>query len=466
MNEYEILYQESLDYLYSFVDYSLTRNFRYTPDKFNLDRIFKFLELLGNPQDKFFVFHVAGTKGKGSTSALIASALKAEGYRVGFYTSPHLQDYTERIQVNGEEISREDFVHLVEEIKPFVAMVPQLTTFEITTGMAFLYFARKGCHVAVIEVGLGGRLDATNVVTPTVSVITSLSMDHMNVLGDTLAKIAFEKAGIIKPGKPVVTSPQLPEAMAVLEQVARERGSALYKVGVDFHFAPWSHDLEGQTLFVWKEDEQDMVNSFIESGAHTDWEPLRLRIPLLGYHQVQNAATAYAALQIGKTCGVPVSDAAIQKGFSTVYWPGRFEILNRNPMLIVDSAHNRDSALKLRLTLDDYLPGKPVILLFGVSEDKDIAGMLGELLPRVKRVITTQSVHPRAMDAQTLVEWIHRYGVRAEAIVPVEKALASAMEIAQKSEAVILATGSLFVAAAVRYAWQNMLQPQFHQSNL
>ncbi|MEJ5314022.1 MAG: folylpolyglutamate synthase/dihydrofolate synthase family protein [Anaerolinea sp.] len=465
MSEYEILYQEALDYLYSFVDYSLTRNFRYTPEKFNLERIFKFLELLGNPQEKYAIYHVAGTKGKGSTSALIASALQAEGYRVGFYTSPHLQDYTERIQVDGEQISHKDFVELVGEIKSYVDQVPQLTTFEITTAMAFLYFARQECQVAVIEVGLGGRLDATNVVTPTVSVITSLSMDHMNVLGDTLAKIAFEKAGIIKPGKPVVTSPQLPEAMAVLEEVARERGSELFKVGQDFHFAPWSHDLEGQTLFVWKDDEQESVNSFIESGGHTDWEPLRLRIPLLGYHQVQNAATAYGALQIGKQRGVYISDSSIQKGFSNVKWPARFEILNKNPMLIVDSAHNRDSALKLRLTLDDYLPGKPVILIFGVSEDKDISGMLEELLPRVKRVIATQSVHPRAMDATALVKLIRQHGMRADAIVPVEKALLTALEIAETSEAVVLAAGSLFIAAAVRYAWQQYVQPQLQTSH-
>jgi dihydrofolate synthase/folylpolyglutamate synthase len=204
MKEVAVAYQEALDYLYSFVDYSLTRSFRYTPDKFDLGRMVRFLQLLGDPHQSYQVIHVAGTKGKGSTAALIASTLRAAGYKTGFYTSPHLQDYTERIQVDGQPIPPGDLAALVEELKPVVAQIERLTTFEITTALGFLYFARQKVDVAVAEVGLGGRLDATNVVDPLVSVITSLSLDHMAVLGDTLPKIAFEKAGIIKPGRPVV----------------------------------------------------------------------------------------------------------------------------------------------------------------------------------------------------------------------------------------------------------------------
>ena len=216
----EIEYNKALDYLYSFVDYSLKHSSELAKADFNLGRMFALMDSLGNPQMKYPIIHVAGTKGKGSTSALCAAGLQVAGYKVGLYTSPHLLDYTERIQINGEPISHEQLVELVEEIKPYVAKIEMLTTFEITTALAFMAFAKYGVNAAVFEVGLGGRLDATNIVTPKVSVITSLSYDHMAVLGDTLAKIAGEKAGIIKPGVPVVSAPQKDEALEVLLRVA------------------------------------------------------------------------------------------------------------------------------------------------------------------------------------------------------------------------------------------------------
>lgn len=451
----ETAYQQALDTLYSYVDYSLTRNLRYTPEKFDLARMRVLMERLGHPEQQYPILHVAGTKGKGSVSAMCASVLQAGGYQTGFYTSPHLQEYTERIQVNGVPIPKLDLVDLMEELKPHIAVVERLTTFEITTALAFLYFARQKVNAAVIEVGLGGRLDATNVVTPLLSVITSLSMDHMNVLGDTLTKIAVEKAGIIKPGRPVVVAPQKDEACAVVEQTAQERGSRVVMVRRDFHFAAQTHSLDQQTLIVWKADEQPLVDQYIEAGGASDWKPVQLTIPLLGYHQVENAATAYAALQVADQEGLALTKEAIQTGMSNVRWPGRFEILQRKPMLIVDSAHNRDSALKLRLAIEDYVPGKPVILLFGASEDKDINGMFAELLPRVKRVIATQSIHPRAIEAQKLVDLAHTYGVQAQAVLPLEKALQTALEQAG-TDSVVLAAGSLFIAAAVREAWQKM----------
>jgi dihydrofolate synthase/folylpolyglutamate synthase len=453
----EVAYQEALDYLYSFVDYSLTRSFRYAPELFDLGRMVELLHLLGDPHQHCPVIHVAGTKGKGSTAALIASALQAADLRVGFYSSPHLDDYCERIQINRIHISHAELTALVEEVKPIVAKVERLTTFEITTALGFLYFARQNCSVMVVEVGLGGRLDATNVVDPMVSVITSLSMDHMNVLGDTLAKIAFEKAGIVKQNRPLVLAPQREEARLVVERVAQKLNAAVTQVGQDFLFAPWNHSLDGQSFLVWRADEQALVDDFIESGGQTPWEPLRLRIPLLGYHQVQNAATAYTALQLARRQGLPISEDAIRRGFLSVEWHGRFEILQRSPILIVDSAHNRDSALKLRLTLDDYLPGKPVILIFGASEDKDVQGMFEELLPRVRRVIGTQSVHPRAMEAQLIVDSAHHFGCPAQAVMPVEKSLEVALDLAEREEAAVVAAGSLFIAAAVHAVWQTSL---------
>ncbi len=452
MIDIETAYQQALDYLYSFVDYSLTRNLRYSPEKFDLRRMAALMESLRSPHLDYPVIHVAGTKGKGSTAALCAAALQSAGYRVGFYTSPHLQDYAERIQFNGLQISHAELAEMVEILKPHVARIERLTTFELTTAAAFVYFKLQNVNAAVIEVGLGGRLDATNVVDPLVAVITSLSMDHMAVLGDTLAKIAFEKAGIIKTERPVVLSPQKEEAQLVVERVAQERRARLVQVGKDFLFAPLSHTLDRQTLVVWPAREQSLVDEFIESGGRSTWQPTRLTIPLLGYHQVENAATAYAALQTARQEGLNIPEAAILEGFEKVHWPGRFEFLSRDPLLVVDSAHNRDSALKLRLAIDDYLPGVPVILLFGASEDKDVAGMFAELVPRVRQVITTQSIHPRAMDANKLVELAHQFGKPAQAVLPVELALDTALQLAGQ-EAAVVAAGSLFVAAAVREAW-------------
>ena len=236
MSDIELQYNKALDYLYSFVDYSLKHSSELAKAEFNLDRMYSLMDLLANPQARYPIMHVAGTKGKGSVSALCASALQAAEYRVGLYTSPHLLDYVERIQVNSEPISHQQMIELVEEIKPAVTKVPKLTTFEITTAIGFLAFAKQNVDAAVIEVGLGGRLDATNIVTPKVSVITSLSFDHMAVLGDTLAKIAGEKAGIIKPGVPVVSSPQNEEALDVLERVAKEKNCPFVLVGRDVKF--------------------------------------------------------------------------------------------------------------------------------------------------------------------------------------------------------------------------------------
>ncbi len=449
MSNIEIAYQETLDYLYSFIDYSLTRSFRNAPEKFDLGRMYKFMERLGNPQTEYKVFHVAGTKGKGSVSALLAKSLEMSGYTVGFYTSPHLHDYCERIKVNSEPISHADFVQLVEEIKPVIEQMPEITTFELTTALAFLYFARSKVNVAVIEVGLGGRLDATNIVDPLVSVITSISYDHIHVLGDTLANIAYEKSGIIKEGKPVVVAPQREEARRVVERIANERNAPLTQVGRDMLFAPWSRSLSGQSFLLWSAEEQNLIVDYIESSGREDWEPHRFTIPLLGYHQVENAATAYTALKVARENGLPIMETAILKGFAEVRWQGRFEVIRRNPPIIIDSAHNQDSALKLRLAIDDYLPGQPVILVFGASEDKDIHGMFAALLPRVNCVIATQSVHPRAVDPNILVELAYQFGRSAQAVVPVEEAVDLSIQKAGKESAIVVA-GSLFIAAAVK----------------
>src|SRR5215217_3215982 len=271
MSDIETQYNKALDYLYSFIDYSLKHSSELAEAEFNLDRMFALMGELGDPQKQYPIIHVAGTKGKGSVSALCASALQAGGYKTRLYTSPHLIDYTERIQIDGEPISHELMTKLVEEIKPAVGQVPFLTTFEITTALGFLAFARQGCNAAVIEVGLGGRLDATNIVTPKVAVITSLSYDHTAVLGNTIAKIAGEKAGIIKPEVPVVSAPQAEEALEVLQRVAKEKDCPFILIGEDVKFERLTSSLNGQEL---------AVRSQISAVG--------LNIPLLGEHQIQN----------------------------------------------------------------------------------------------------------------------------------------------------------------------------------
>ena len=440
----ETSYNQALDYLYSYVDYSLKKSSELAKAHFELGRMRTLMAALGNPQDAYPIIHVAGTKGKGSTSALVASVLGAAGYKTGLYTSPHLQDYAERIQIASQPISHLQLVELVEQLKPAVAKIPALTTFEITTALGFLYFASQKVDAAVIEVGLGGRLDATNVVTPRVSVITSLSYDHMAVLGNTLTLIAGEKAGIIKPGIPVVSSPQREEALAILELVSAERNAPLTLVGRDVTYQPIEHSLGGQTLAILN-PQPTIPNS----------KSVILRIPLLGAHQLVNAATAYTALQAS---GLPLAEVNLRKGFAEVRWPCRFEVVRREPPVVLDSAHNLDSFEKLAQTLDDYFPGRPVILIFGASEDKDVTGMFNALKSRLSRVIGTKAVHPRALDPELIVEIASQLGIPAETKSSVDNALARALELAERNGELVLSAGSMFVTAEVKTAWEKRIR--------
>jgi dihydrofolate synthase/folylpolyglutamate synthase len=391
----------------------------------------------GDPQNDFPSLHIAGSKGKGSTSAMTTAILQAAGYRTGLYTSPHLHTFRERLRIDGQLIPRQRLVDLWEQARPVVKSLPRTTTFEIITLLAFMYFAQEQVDWAVLEVGLGGRLDATNIISPAACAITALSLEHTDLLGDTIAAIAAEKAGIIKPGAPVVTGPQPPEAMAVIERTARETGVPLIRVGEDWRWQIREQSPRGLRLDIYGPD-----------STITDIE-----LPLTGAHQAVNATVAVALLHSLRARGVDIPPGTIRQGLARTYWPGRLEMLSEQPAILLDSAHNRDSATRLRNALDIF-PHRRLILLFGVSGDKDITGMLEILGAEADAIILTRSFHPRAADPARLAPIVRTLFPDKPVILTDVSAsgLQRALELAGPED-LILVTGSIFVVAAVREAW-------------
>jgi len=429
-------YRDALNYLYSFTDYEKRGFAAYAPENYNLDRMRRFLALLGDPQQAFFSLHVAGTKGKGSTAALAESILRAAGLKTGLYTSPHLHSFRERMQAGGALIPEADVVRLVERARPLVAEVADITTFEIMTGLAFTWFAEQEVQWAVLEVGLGGRLDATNVVLPRAAVITSISLDHVAILGKTLAQIAWEKAGIVKAGVPVVSAPQPDEAWTVIEEVCREQGAPLALVGRDWILQPGAFDMDGQHLSIRRERGAEFL---LEGG----W------IPLLGEHQLVNSATAVAATW---EAGLRLAPGDIRRGLGAVDWPGRLEILSREPLVIADSAHNGDSARKLIQALERHCAYRRLILVLGGSVDHATPELFQALLPAASRAIATCSRHPRAAAPTWFQERAREQGFDMEVSESIPEALESALQAAGPDD-LICCTGSVFVAAEAREAW-------------
>ena len=427
-------YQQALDYLYSFIDYEQETQPR-DAAHYDLRRVEELLVRLGNPHLVTRTIHIAGSKGKGSVAVMVASVLTAAGYTTGLYTSPHLNTFNERIRVGDRLISDQELVALVDRLKPEVGAVNekdsygQLTTFEIVTALGFDYFRQQGVAFQVIEVGLGGRLDATNVAQPEVSVITSISFDHTEVLGNTLAEIAAEKAGIIKPGGIVVVSPQADEAGRVIERACLEAKARLIRVGEEVTWQRLGFEATRQSLRV-----EGRLGSY------------SLSIPLLGQHQLENAATAVAALEVLIERGVRISGDNITHGLARVHWPGRLQVLNRRPLVVVDGAHNPDSAGKLRQSLEQYFDFDQATLVIGTSFDKDVAGIVSSLVPLFSRVIVTHSAHPRAMATAPLVAEFSRYGVEVQTTEDVLSALRLALTLVGE-QGLICVTGSLFVVA-------------------
>jgi len=428
-------YQQAIDYLSSYTDYEVVPRLAHNAANYDLRRVEELLSRLGDPHRKARSVHIAGTNGKGSVAAMVASALSACGYTTGLYTSPHLHTWRERIRVGGELISEAELTALVERLKPEVEVVNQkatygrLTTFELLTTLAFAHFAGNGVDFQVLEVGMGGRFDATNVTNPVVCIITSIGLDHMDVLGSTLAEIAAEKAGIIKPGSTVVASPQPDEVAWVINETCRRCGVQLLTVGSDVTWQALGFDLARQLLRV--------------EGRKGGYE---LSIPLLGQHQLDNAATAVAALKVLAGKGFDISREGIVDGLGQVSWPGRLQILSHHPLVVVDGAHNIDSARSLKQSIEQYFDFDRAILVIGASDDKDIASIVSELFPLFDKVIVTRSRHPRAMAPASLVAEFARHGVKAQAAEDVPSALSQALALAGDKD-LLCVTGSLFVVA-------------------
>ena len=445
-------YQDALDYIYSFINLEHRPHDRYAANKMDSSRPQRLMAFLENPQRKFQAIHIAGTKGKGSVAAMCATCLRAAGLRVGLYTSPHVVEFRERIRIltpddEDGRIDPTDFVDIVQQLKLAIAQFPEITWFEIVTAMAFLHFAQQQVDIAVIEVGLGGRLDATNVLTPLVAVITSLSLDHTHLLGNTIEQIAYEKGGIIKPEVPVVVARQ---SFAVAEQklleLATERKSPVIRVGHSWHYT--GRVSKGRQLLT------------ITQGPAADFfrVPATFLLNLMGTYQRDNAAVVLAVLDQIRPFFPTITRAAVATGLSQVSWPGRLQMLHygqNSPSLLLDSAHNIDSATKLAQALaTDYIYER-LWLVVGATADKNIAGILEPLLPLAQRTIVTQSTHPRAAPPTTLAETAVTLGFDVEIADTVKTAVVRAWQQAGPHD-LICATGSIFIVGDLLNTWDTL----------
>jgi len=436
--EIERDYQKSLEFIYSFIDLSITRNLRYSPEKFNLSRMFKLMALLGDPQLDYDVIHVAGTKGKGSICAMAASIMNEAGYKVGFYSSPHMIDFRERIKINNINMPKKMLTNYVTKLRSVIKSVEKISTFEIITAIAFKYFADQKVDIALIEVGMGGRLDPTNVVKPIVSVISPVSHDHMKILGNTIAKIAEEKAGIIKESVPVILSPQKRSAKEAIERIANIKGSLIIDTSEKYEFKQIEYSLLKQSFTI----------SEKASDLQVEKRPI-YEIPLLGDYQIYNAITVYACIVQLRKFGYKVNETAVANGFSKVKWPGRFEVIRHKPMVIIDGAHNKDSFRKLRNTIKKYLGKKKVTLIFGVSEDKEVRSMLKIIKPYINHFIFTMSEHPRAMGIDEIEKVSKGLGLINYSTSEIDNIIPSILKN-NKQDQVYIASGSIFIAGAIK----------------
>lgn len=440
---------ESLDLIYAHVDYSMTHSKDVSKDVFSLDAIRLLCENLGNPQKCYPVIHAAGTKGKGSVCAMLASALENAGFKTGLYTSPHLIRFNERIQVSGKMITDEELIDLTNRVDEAVQKMDHISSFEFMTAMAFEYFKEQKVDIAVIETGLGGRLDSTNIVDPILTIITSISMDHTSFLGNTVEQIAAEKAGIIKPNVPVICGCQpYPEAAEVIKKTAAKQNSPWISVPDRYHFINQKEN-DHDDLLIWRVEDQSLMEKWCRDSENSAWKPTTVPLPLRGSHQLQNAAAVYAAINKLRSRYNDLDLKKAYEGISKAFWPCRFETLSEDKLLVADGAHNIDSMKKLGMALERYYGTKEITCIFGASEDKELKPMIAELAPHVDRFIMTRSTHPRAADPRTLAKIASETGRKNQIAETLEDAYAI-YEQEGGNDSCFLVTGSLFVAGGIR----------------
>ena len=397
-----------------------------------LSRMEELLARMGNPEKRCKYIHVAGTNGKGSTASMTASILTEAGYRTGLYTSPYLWKFNERMQVNGEMISDGELCEITEYVKPFaLAMQDSPTEFELVCAIAFEYFTRHACDYVVLEVGMGGRLDATNVIDmPEVAVMTNIGLDHTKELGDTVEKIAGEKAGIIKPGCAVVAYDQKPSVMEVFRSAAGEKGAAVYCPADFTKLTPEQDSREGQ-VFSYKQ------------FAH-------MELPLLGDHQLKNASVVLETVEALRARGVRVPEQAVREGLRKTVWPARFEIVTRDPWYIVDGGHNPQCAETVADNLKRYFPGVHHILMVGVLADKDVESLTDILDPEADEYVTATPNSPRALSSEALAERLKKYGKPVTACGSIAEAVKTAKRRAAETGGMACCVGSLYMAGEAR----------------
>jgi len=381
-------YQKSLDYLYRLEKFGMI---------FGLTQVERILRAAGNPHKEIQAIHIGGTNGKGSTAAMMSSILQKEGYRVGLYTSPHLIRFTERIKVNGKEIEEEEVATLTEWLRKEIeaaGITPPFTFFDFTTALALHYFKQKLVDLSILEVGLGGRLDSTNVVDPLISIITNIAKDHEEYLGKSILKIAREKAGIIKKGRPLITAATQPQVRRLFSKICQGKGSPYFRVGKEFRYIraeDGDFDYEGLNRKLWS-----------------------IHLNLKGYHQVINATTALGAMEVLEDLGYRVSTDAMIDGLREVDWPGRLEMISSSPRVILDGAHNPAGAIVLKESLEKEFQYQHLILLIGIMKDKDVQSMLHLLAPLADRIILTKPHTDRAAPPSLLKRALGRNGEKAE----------------------------------------------------
>jgi dihydrofolate synthase/folylpolyglutamate synthase len=429
-------YIDSLRYLYSLADFERSGRFS---ERVDVAPVRALLEELGNPHLGRATVHIAGSKGKGSVAAMVESIVRASGRRTGLFTSPHLHRFTERIQVDGAPVSAQEWSDGVEVVAAAVERVKermperQLVTFDVLTALGFLLFQRHEVEVQVIEVGLGGLLDSTNVFdAKEVSVITNIGLEHREILGDTIPEIARQKAGIIVPGGTVIMAPQRESAADVIREVAAEKDAPLTEVALACNLRRDAAGSDNQTF-----------------RLRTPKRGYTIKTPLIGKHQLDNAATAVLAVEALAPAGIEVTEAHVQKGLEDVKWPGRIEIIKRRPMVIVDSAHTADSARRLRDTLNEYLRVGQATLVVGVMGDKDLEGLASAVEPVARRVIATQAEHPRALNAEAVARVFRDRTVETYVEPKLSAAIDKAVSLSTASDAVVI-LGSIALAGEAR----------------